>query len=67
MLLYSLVPFVGPALGPVLGGFINFSVNWRWTYYVLLIWTFAQLVLIVFFVPETYRECLLIRQLRRAC
>ncbi len=67
MLLYSLAPFVGPALGPVLGGFINFSVNWRWTYYVLLIWTFAQLVLIVFFVPETYRECLLIRQLWRAC
>jgi multidrug resistance protein len=67
MLLYSLAPFVGPALGPVLGGFINFSVNWRWTYYVLLIWTFAQLVLIVFFVPETYCECLLIRQLRRAC
>jgi len=57
MLFYSLVQFLGPALGPVLGGFINYHANWRWTYYVLLSWAFIQLVLIVFLVPETYREC----------
>jgi MFS family permease len=57
MLLYSLTQFLGPAIGPVLGGFINSSVSWRWTYYVLLIWAGVQLVLIVAFVPETYREC----------
>lgn len=56
MLMYSLAPFIGPAIGPAIGGFINYNANWRWTYYVLLIWTFAQFLLIVFFVPETYRE-----------
>ncbi len=56
MLLYSLVQFFGPAVGPVLGGFINSHVDWRWTYYVLLVWAFIQLVLIVVLVPETYRE-----------
>lgn len=58
MLLYSLAPFTGPTAGPLVGGFINHNVDWRWTYYVLLIWTFIMLALIVFFVPETYREFL---------
>ncbi|KAI8668549.1 MFS domain-containing protein [Fusarium keratoplasticum] len=67
MLFYSLVQFLGPALGPVLGGFINSHVNWRWTYYILLIWAFIQLVLVVFLVPETYQECQLILQLLLDC
>ncbi|KAM6515581.1 hypothetical protein FSOLCH5_009806 [Fusarium solani] len=65
MLFYSLVQFLGPALGPVLGGFINSHVNWRWTYYVLLIWAFIQLVLVVFLVPETYHPVIL-RDMARA-
>ncbi len=67
MLFYSLAQFLGPALGPVLGGFMNSHVNWQWTYYVLLIWASIQLVLIVFFVPETYRECSFIPQLLLDC
>lgn len=67
MLFYSLVQFLGPALGPVLGGFINSYVNWRWTYYFLLICAFVQLMLVVFFVPETYRECLSILHSRLDC
>lgn len=56
MLIYSLAPFLGPTIGPLVGGFINYYTNWRWTYYVLLIWSFVMLLLIVFYVPETYRE-----------
>lgn len=56
MLMFSLAPFVGPSIGPLIGGFINYNADWRWTYYVLLIWGFAILVSIVFLVPETYRE-----------
>ncbi|KAH6678831.1 major facilitator superfamily transporter [Plectosphaerella plurivora] len=59
MLLYSLAPFIGPAVGPAVGGFINYNANWRWTYYVLLIWTFIQMLMIVFFVPETYHPIIL--------
>lgn len=56
MLVFSMAPFIGPSLGPLVGGFINYYTSWRWTYYVLLIWAFALLVAIVFFVPETYRK-----------
>lgn len=56
MALFSIAPFIGPSIGPLLGGFINYNVHWRWTYYVLIIWGFALLVAIVFIVPETYRK-----------
>ena len=56
MMIFSLAPFVGPSLGPLVGGFINFNVDWKWTYYVLLIWAALLLTAIYFFVPETYRK-----------
>ncbi|QLI67290.1 Efflux pump atB [Metarhizium brunneum] len=54
MALFSVSPFVGPSLGPLLGGFINYNADWRWTYYVLLIWSGLVWGAVVFFVPETY-------------
>ncbi|KAM0277876.1 hypothetical protein ACHAQH_005508 [Verticillium albo-atrum] len=59
MLLYSMAPFVGPAIGPTVGGFINYNVDWRWTYYVLLIWAVVMGLLIFFLVPETYHPVVL--------
>lgn len=56
MALFSLAPFIGPSLGPLLGGFINYNVSWRWTYYVLIIWSFAVWIAIVLLVPETFRN-----------
>ncbi|KAF8147884.1 major facilitator superfamily domain-containing protein [Crassisporium funariophilum] len=58
MALYTLSPFIGPVLGPLISGFINQNLNWRWTYYVLLIWTFAELVALFLLVPETYTPTL---------
>ncbi|THH05837.1 hypothetical protein EW146_g9793 [Bondarzewia mesenterica] len=54
MAIYTISPFLGPELGPLFSGFINQNVDWRWTYYVLLIWIFVQTVALVLFVPETY-------------
>ncbi|KAI1636614.1 major facilitator superfamily transporter [Biscogniauxia mediterranea] len=34
MVIISLSPFIGPSLGPLLGGFINYNANWRWTHIV---------------------------------
>lgn len=59
MSLYSVCPFLGPVLGPVMASFINQSLNWRWTWYFSTIWIFVELLLIVFFVPETYAPKLL--------
>ncbi|GLA33401.1 hypothetical protein AnigIFM63309_000225 [Aspergillus niger] len=62
MMLYTSSPFIGPEVGPLVGGFINQFTTWRWTFYVLLIWTGVLLVLICFFVPETYHPVLLRRK-----
>lgn len=54
--------FLGPEVGPVVGGFINQFTNWRWSFWVLLIWAGLQWILIFFFVPETYAPVLLRRK-----
>ncbi|OGM44515.1 putative bicyclomycin resistance protein [Aspergillus bombycis] len=68
MALVSSVPFIGPSLGPVLGGFINSHLEWRWTYYIMIIWSAVLLICMIFFAPETYHPILLrakARALRR--
>ncbi|KAF7185279.1 Efflux pump atB [Pseudocercospora fuligena] len=62
MMVYTASPFVGPELGPVMGGFINQYTDWRWTFYVLIIWAGVQWLLLVTFVPETYAPVLLRRK-----
>ena len=69
MLIYTASPFIGPSVGPLIGGFINQYTSWRWTFYVLLIWAGATFGAIAFFVPETYHPVLLrnkARKLRKA-
>ncbi|KAF2472500.1 MFS general substrate transporter [Lindgomyces ingoldianus] len=59
MMVYTASPFIGPEIGPLVGGFIVQNTSWRWCFYVLLIWSGVQLALIVLFVPETYHPVLL--------
>ncbi|KAK2782433.1 hypothetical protein FQN53_009771 [Emmonsiellopsis sp. PD_33] len=58
MMIYAASPFIGPELGPLLGGFICDNTSWRWAFYILLIWAGATLVAIFLFVPETYHPVL---------
>jgi MFS family permease len=32
MAAFSAAPFLAPALGPLIGGFIADNLNWRWLY-----------------------------------
>ncbi|RFU26744.1 hypothetical protein B7463_g9593, partial [Scytalidium lignicola] len=58
MMLSTVSIFLGPVIGPVVGGFINQFTSWRWTFYLLLIWTGVIFVCLIF-VPETYHPILL--------
>ncbi|KAL4985935.1 major facilitator superfamily domain-containing protein [Aspergillus falconensis] len=59
MMVYTASPFIGPEIGPLLGGFINQYTHWRWTFYMLLCWTAVMILLVYLFVPETYQPVLL--------
>lgn len=65
MLIYTASPFVGPSIGPLIGGFINQYSSWRWTFYVILIWSAVNLGMIFLFVPETYHPVLLRNKARK--
>lgn len=62
MMIYTASPFVGPQVGPLMGGFINQFIDWRWSFWVLLIWAGVMEILIFLFVPETYAPVLLRRK-----
>jgi multidrug resistance protein len=64
MCVYSAAPFCGPLLGPVVGGFIASFKSWRWCFYVLMMWSGVNWLLLFFFVPETYAPVLLRRKAR---
>lgn len=49
-------------VGPLIGGFINQYIDWRWSFWVLLIWAGVMEILIIIFVPETYAPVLLRRK-----
>ncbi|KAH8601211.1 major facilitator superfamily domain-containing protein, partial [Bisporella sp. PMI_857] len=65
MMVYTASPFIGPSLGPLIGGFINQNTSWRWTFYVLIIWSGVNLAMIAFLVPETYHPVLLRNKARK--
>ncbi|KAF5364598.1 hypothetical protein D9758_005617 [Tetrapyrgos nigripes] len=65
MAIYTISPFIGPVLGPLLSGFINQNVDWRWTYYVLIMWTFVQTIALFLIVPETFIPVLTARKAAR--
>ncbi|KAG6365063.1 hypothetical protein INS49_006669 [Diaporthe citri] len=64
---FSLMVWAGPALGPVIGGFLQLTKGvdgWKWSFYVLLMLAgFTDIIL--FTVPETYAPVLLQKKARR--
>ncbi|KAI9443577.1 MFS general substrate transporter [Lactarius indigo] len=74
MAVYSVSPFIGSQLSPIYSGRANFTfprlsiiynASWRWTYYVLIIWSFVEVVAIIYFVPETYIPVILKQKAQR--
>ncbi|GAA5925312.1 hypothetical protein JCM3775_006420 [Rhodotorula graminis] len=59
MSFYTSGPFLGPVVGPIISGFINQNLDWRWTWWILIIWAALELVLLIVVVPETYLPAVL--------
>ncbi|GAA5901413.1 MFS transporter [Sporobolomyces salmoneus] len=61
MSVFSASVFLGPVLGPILGGFtiMNSGLGWRYVYLWIGIWAAISVVMIYFFLPETYHPQLL--------
>ncbi|KAH8431505.1 MFS transporter [Aspergillus melleus] len=52
--IYSLAPLLGPAVGPIAGGFIAENTTWRWVFYSTSIADGVIQVAGLFFLRETY-------------
>jgi len=64
MALFSMMTFAGPALGPVVAGFLQLKENWRWDFYVLL-WLGAITEVLMLTIPETLPAQVLLNKAKR--
>lgn len=62
MSIYSLAPLLGPAVGPIVGGFITENTTWRWVFYATTIADALIQFSGLFFLQETYPAVLLHRK-----
>ncbi|KAJ9091786.1 hypothetical protein QFC21_007089 [Naganishia friedmannii] len=62
MVIFSTAPFLGPALGPICGGFLGETAGWRWVGALLAIFSAVLTVFGYLFLPETYPIVLLRRR-----
>ena len=53
--LFAVAPFAGPALGPIVSGFMSVAgVHWRWVFWVMTIFAGVCGILLLLTVPETF-------------
>lgn len=62
MAVFSAAPFIGPAIGPLAGGYLGMASGWRWLYWIQLILAGICWLLLAFTIPETYAPVLLDRR-----
>ncbi|WRT68612.1 uncharacterized protein IL334_005590 [Kwoniella shivajii] len=66
MSIFSLAPFAGPSIGPIVAGAIQVTgTNWRWVYWILTMFAGFCLAVIVIFVPETYAPKILAQKAKK--
>jgi MFS family permease len=56
---FAAAPFLGPTLGPIVGGFLGETGGWRWIIGLMAIFTGVMWILCTLMVPETYAPVLL--------
>ncbi|OCH91764.1 MFS polyamine transporter [Obba rivulosa] len=64
--LFTAGVFIGPVLGPIIGGYIvESSLGWRWVFWVMMIFAGSCTLIAILFVPETYAPVILQRKAQR--
>ncbi|CAJ0539433.1 Ff.00g070500.m01.CDS01 [Fusarium sp. VM40] len=61
---FAAMVWVGPALGPVIAGFLELKKDWQWSFYVL-IWLGGATAVVMLTIPETHAPTLLLKKARR--
>lgn len=56
---FAAAPFMGPTLGPIVGGFLGETKGWRWVEGLMAIFTGILWIIGVLAIPETYAPVLL--------
>jgi multidrug resistance protein len=65
MAIFASAPFMGPAIGPIVGGFLGESEGWRWVEGLMAIFTGALLIIGGLTIPETYSPVILRRRAKK--
>lgn len=60
--LFAAAPFLGPTIGPVIGGFLATGAGWRWVEGFLAAFSGVLWICIILLLPETYAPVLLRRR-----
>lgn len=64
--IYACCPYLGPSMAPIVSGFIHDSgVDWRWTFWVISIFSGSCAIAALVFLPETYEPVLLVRKAKK--
>ena len=56
---FALAPFLGPTIGPIVGGYISENASWRWIEGVMAIFSGVLWIVVCLLVPETFAPVLL--------
>jgi MFS family permease len=63
MAVFVISPFAGPALGPIIGGYVEVAgISWRWVFWILAMFAGFCFALTIFVIPETYAPVLLVKK-----
>lgn len=65
MAIYSLAPLLGPAIGPIAGGFVSENTTWRWIFHATSIADGVIQIAGLFLLQETYGPALLQRKAKK--
>ncbi|OJI97941.1 hypothetical protein ASPVEDRAFT_185169 [Aspergillus versicolor CBS 583.65] len=62
---YSVMPFIGPAVGPIAGGYLTQYMSWRWIFWIVSMADAVVQILSFLFLRETYAPKILAKKKKK--